>query len=183
MNEQQVADLFSAQLDRMLQGEPPVLPAEAGDLPELLDLGRQYSHIGFQAGLAGQAVFQAQMASWFGPTLASPATVLGLSKGWFISLSVILVALGTGLGYIFLGPPLTGDPGHKADPVPEKALEMPAPAPVESLEDAVETGQPPVSNSLEDIIPAATTSLEDVVPQKTVTLEETLPLTDRKSVV
>jgi hypothetical protein len=177
MNEQQVADLFSEQLDRMLQGEPPALPAEAGDLPELLDLGRQYSQMGFRAGFAGQAAFQAQMASWFGANVAAPATLLGLSKSWFISLSVVLLAVGTGLGFMFLGTPQLGDPGYKADTVPEKAMETPGPMPVERLEDKLETGQPPISNSLEDVIPVATTSLEDMVPGATVTLEETVPLT------
>jgi hypothetical protein len=37
MNEQQLADLFSEQLDRLLEREAIDLPPEAGDVPELLN--------------------------------------------------------------------------------------------------------------------------------------------------
>ena len=67
MNEQQLADLFSEQVDHMLDGESTAMPPNVEDLPELLDIvGQATSQTEFQAGSAAQATFQSQLAGWFG---------------------------------------------------------------------------------------------------------------------
>ncbi len=101
MNEQELADLFSEQIDRMLQGERPDVPAEVDDLPELLALGDQISQTQFQASSTAQAMFQSQLASWFGLINGgSPMTILGLTKAWFVSIIVTAMAVVTGTGLI-----------------------------------------------------------------------------------
>lgn len=101
MNEQQLADLFSEQVDRLLQGETPTLPDEAGEVPELLDLiGQPISKIQFQPSPTAQAAFQSQLTGWFGPLNGgSDMAILGLSKVWFITIliSIVTVVIGTGL--------------------------------------------------------------------------------------
>jgi uncharacterized membrane protein YgcG len=102
MNEQELADLFSEQLDRLLEGEPVSLPPAAQDVQELLDIfGPPVSNTQFQPSAAAQAAFQSQVASWAG--LASegiPMTILGLSKVWFISIIVTVLVVTTGLGLV-----------------------------------------------------------------------------------
>jgi len=66
MNEQQVADLCSEQLDRLLAGGPVVDSPDIDDLPELLTLGQQLSQVCFQPTPALQAEFRGQLAMWFG---------------------------------------------------------------------------------------------------------------------
>ena len=84
MNEFQFADLFSEQIDRMLQGERPEGVSNVDDLQELLELGKHISQTQFQASTATQAAFQSQLTSWFGiANGGSPMTILGLSKAWF----------------------------------------------------------------------------------------------------
>lgn len=101
MNEQELADLFSEQIDRMLQGERPDIPAEVDDLPELLALGNQISQTQFQASSTAQAMFQSQLASWFGLINGgSLMTILGLTKAWFVSIIVTAIAVVTGTGLI-----------------------------------------------------------------------------------
>jgi uncharacterized membrane protein YgcG len=101
MNEQELADLFSEQIDRMLQGERPDVPSGVDDLPELLALGNQISQTQFQASSIAQAMFQSQLASWFGLINGgSPMTILGLSKVWFVSIIVTAIAVVTGTGLI-----------------------------------------------------------------------------------
>jgi uncharacterized membrane protein YgcG len=101
MNEQQLADLFSEQLDRLLEGEAINLPPEAGDVPELLNLvGQPAAHSQFQASAATQAAFQSQLAGWFGLASGGTMTILGLSKVWFISILVTVVTVVTGTGFL-----------------------------------------------------------------------------------
>lgn len=63
MNEQQLADLFSEQIDRILQGETSHVAPDIDDLQELLELGNQILQTKFQVGSAIHAVFQSQLAS------------------------------------------------------------------------------------------------------------------------
>jgi hypothetical protein len=100
MNEQELADLFSEQLDHLLQGNGDVEFPEIDDLPDLLNLGTQFSQIGFKPSLTAQAAFESQVASWFGLLNggSSPMTILGLSKIWFISIIVVAVVVITGVG-------------------------------------------------------------------------------------
>lgn len=97
MNEQQLADLFSEQVDRMLNGESVQLPDDAGDLQSLLDTV-QPTQTQFQASSTAQAAFQSQLASWFGLANGGIPMILGLSKAWFISIVVaVTVFVGGGL--------------------------------------------------------------------------------------
>jgi hypothetical protein len=101
MNEQEFADLFSEQLDWMLQGNDPAAVPPVDDLAELLNLGDHLSRTQFQASSVAQAAFQSHLAGWF--SLAnggSPMTILGLSKAWFISIIVTTVVVIAGLGAI-----------------------------------------------------------------------------------
>lgn len=102
MNEQELADLFSTQVDHMLHGEAVTFPPDAGELPELLDIaGRLASQAQFQASAPAQAVFQSQVTGWFGLNNGgSPMTILGLSKIWFISI-LVTVFIGLGLVTVF----------------------------------------------------------------------------------
>ncbi len=102
MEEQQLADLFSEQVDRMLDGESTAIPPNAEDLQELLDIvGQSTSQTEFQAGSAAQETFQSQLADWFGlANGGSPMTILGLSKIWFISIVVVIITVITGAGLI-----------------------------------------------------------------------------------
>ncbi|MBE7555900.1 MAG: hypothetical protein HS126_33015 [Anaerolineales bacterium] len=102
MNEQQLADLFSEQLDRLLAGEAIDLPAEAGDLPELLEIiGQPTTQTHFQASSAVQAAFQSQLVGWFGlANGGTPMAILGLSKIWLISIVIAVITVITGAGII-----------------------------------------------------------------------------------
>jgi hypothetical protein len=101
MNEQELADLLSEQIDRLLQGETEAVVPELEDLPELLNLGEQMTRTHFQASSAAQAAFQSQMASWFGAINGGTSmAILGLSKVWFISLIVTVLVIVTGLGLV-----------------------------------------------------------------------------------
>jgi|GEM_PF-2194205 len=122
MNEQQLADLFSEQLDRLLAGEPTQLPPETDDLPELLEIiGSSTTQTHFQASPAAQAAFQSQLAGWFGLVAngGTPMTILGLSKIWFISIVVAVITVVGGAGiiavittgiFIFRGGPVVSVP-------------------------------------------------------------------------
>ncbi|GAB4456928.1 MAG: hypothetical protein Kow0031_37950 [Anaerolineae bacterium] len=98
MNEQQLADIFSEQLDLLLNEQPVTLPAEAAELQELLGFGQQFAGVQFQPSAAAQAAFQGQLATWFptgaGISGAAAASVLGIPK----NLVVILLVSGSGLG-------------------------------------------------------------------------------------
>lgn len=96
MNEQQLADLFSEQIDRMLEGGTLETHSDVDDLQDLLELGNQISHTQFQASAAAQLAFHSQLAAWFGlANGGSPMTILGLTKVWFISI-IVAVMVGAG---------------------------------------------------------------------------------------
>lgn len=81
MNEQEVADFFSEQVDRMLGGQMPGILPEEGTLQELLTLAEQLAQVEFQASPAGQAAFQNRLATWFSPTQGR-ATSEPKSRRW-----------------------------------------------------------------------------------------------------
>lgn len=125
MNEQELADLFSEQLDRMIRGESTSIPADAGEVQELLNLvGQPSVNAQFQAGSTAQVAFQHQMASWFGLLNGGiPMTILGLSKIWFFSIvTAIVVVIGTGFvavlttSYFVFGPVAAVPPTEEATP-------------------------------------------------------------------
>lgn len=104
MNEQQLADLFSEQLDRLLEGEASTLPPEAGELQELLEIiGQPISQVQFQASPTAQAAFQSQLTGWFGPVNgAIPMTILGLTKAWFVTILITIITVVFGGGLVAL---------------------------------------------------------------------------------
>lgn len=188
MNEQQAADLFSAQLDRMLQGQEVVLPADAGDLQELLGLGQQFTQFNFQANPAAQAAFQSQLVSWFGPN-AGRLTILGIPKGLFIGLSMAVIMIGTSIGLALIAVPFLGDtifdsqerlvPQTTKPPVsaPLEVPELPASSTPEGIEqpdaDASEASEPKVPATPADTIPTTTSSTGDTIPKPS--LHDTVP--------
>ncbi|MCB0163766.1 MAG: hypothetical protein KDI79_06045 [Anaerolineae bacterium] len=103
MNEQEFADLFSDQIDRMLAGESLEGIPDIDDLPELLDVGQRISQTQFQPSTAAQTAFQSSLASWFGSMNGgSSMTILGLSKTWFFSIIIVAMVIITGTGFIAL---------------------------------------------------------------------------------
>jgi hypothetical protein len=104
MNEQQLADLFSEQVDRLLQGDAGIEVPDVEDLRELLELSNRISQTQFQVSAAAQAAFQGQVASWFGPLNGvnggTSATILGLSKTWLIGIVISIMVATAGLGLI-----------------------------------------------------------------------------------
>ena len=96
MNEQELADLFSAQIDGLLSGELAVNQAVDGNL-SLFALGQHLIEINFQPSPAAQAAFQGQLAGWFGSAGG------GLSPTIFGGPKVVLMSLGTVLGLISAG--------------------------------------------------------------------------------
>lgn len=102
MTEQQLADLFSDQVDRLLQGQRAELPPEATDLAELLALVQPTTKTEFRVNPATQMAFEQQITTWFGEAPGgSTMTILGLSKTWFISILVVVVLV-SGTGFIGL---------------------------------------------------------------------------------
>jgi hypothetical protein len=180
MNEQQAADLFSAQLDRMLQGKEVVLPADAGDLQELLGLGQQFTQFNFQANPAVQATFQSQLVSWFGPN-AGRLTILGIPKGLFIALSMAVIMIGTSIGLALIAVPFLGDtifdsqerlaPQTTKPPAsaPLEVPELPVSGTPEGVEqpdtDSAEVSEPEAPPTPGDTIPTTTSSMGDTIPK------------------
>jgi hypothetical protein len=66
VNEQEAADFFSEQVDRLLGGETAPVPSGDAELQGLLTLAKELSHARFQPSPAGQAAFQSQLGTWFG---------------------------------------------------------------------------------------------------------------------
>jgi hypothetical protein len=100
VNEQQLADLFSKQVDGLLRGDSLSHSGAPERVQELLSLARDLSQAQFRASSAAQAAFHGQLDEWFGPTTGpmAPRPKLG---GWdmlsgkvialFISIAVALV--------------------------------------------------------------------------------------------
>ncbi len=158
MNEQQLAGLFSEQLDRLLQGQEVTLPAEAAELHELLGLGQQFTQISFQPSVAAQAAFVAQLIAWFGVGAATGSSIIGgLSKLWVIGLSIAAATIGAGVGLSLLAVTVLNTPEFDNTPQPT-ATEIPASAP--QLE-TTDSSEPP------DISPTATTPVTATAPPRT----------------
>jgi hypothetical protein len=92
MNEQQLADLFSQQVDPLLRGEPSNLPSPGNEgLQELISLADELSRVQFQASPTAQAAFQSQLENWFGPTSGWKNS--GLKYGRWNTMSVKLLTV------------------------------------------------------------------------------------------
>ncbi len=187
MNEQQLADLFSEQIDLILAGNKPVPTTETGELQELLELGQQFTQINFQVSVAGQAAFQNQLTTWFGPNSVPVSPIMGMSKVWITGFILAAIAIGTGITLAFLTIPSLSNLRFNADEVPgielkitpdkkptltPNVLEMINPAASATPDDT------PVENtgSIEDKVPAAPSSLQDVIPIVTSSVGDTIPL-------
>jgi hypothetical protein len=68
VNEQQLADLFSKQVDHLLGGEAIPRSAAPESFHELLSLAKDLSQVQFRTSPAEQVAFQSQLDDWFGPT-------------------------------------------------------------------------------------------------------------------
>lgn len=177
MNEQQVADIFSEQIDRLLQGQEIALPANAGELRQLLGLSRQFAQIGFQPGPAAQAAFQAQLAGWFGN---GAATILGLPKLLFFVLSAGLLVLATGVG-ISVTVPLVESFGFGSNQqiAPQQITPTPATDAPDSghapAGESSESAPGPANSSQGDSLRTTTNSQGDTITPSNASKEETLP--------
>jgi hypothetical protein len=170
MSEQQLADLFTEQIDRMLAGEAIETPVE--ELTDLLNLGQQLTQVRYQASPTAQAAFQGQMASWFGST---GGTGLGLSKGMLMA---IMTAVGTGIGLIALVTSLLGGDilnDSDSSQMPERSLPAVV-TPVDALQPAATRIVTPTATPLKPtMVPATTSSDSDTLPSFS-ELRDTLPI-------
>ncbi len=165
MSEQELADLFSAQIDRILGGESAIAVATNGDL-SLLSLGQQLAQLNFQASPATQAAFQSQLGSWFGKMGGSSLTTgFGLPKILLMSVGAIMM-IGAGLGLVVLiSFTWTGalfNPSNKNQLVPAVTQPAPSSSPEVTLPDLAP--EPPAPATPTPIRPPTTSSLRDVLP-------------------
>lgn len=175
MNEQQLADLFTFQLDRLLAGHPLEEAPVVDDLSGLLELGQSLSQLRFEPDPVARAAFETRIESWFGPangsvTPAGSSRINGSGPGF----NVLLVAVGLGLGLaVLLGPLWLGEP---VEPVPTLSI-SPTAHPVEEL--PPETATPPPSPVKPTTTPApviaSPTLPREVTPTLRSSLGETLP--------
>ncbi len=167
MNEQQLADRFAEQLDRLLAGQPAAEAADLNGLNDMLQLSRQLSQVQFQARPAAQAAFQAQLANWFGAEAAAGAasTVLGLPKGWLMLFTALMVATGVGVG-LWLA--LVNAVPSPEQPLPAiEATITPRPEPTATSTPAATASPAPSSTATAaptKVTPEVTTSVGDTLP-------------------
>jgi len=179
MNEQEMADLFSAQIDRLLGGESAVDLMVDGN-SSFLSLGQQLIEINFQPSPVAQAAFQSQLASWFGPGAGLAGSLLGGPKMVLLSVGAVLALMSAGLGIVVLISFIWT--GAFFDPSVETAPEVPQPpAPVSTAPALASPEMPPQptpspsptrprgASTLGDILPAATTSVGDTISLPTAT--------------
>lgn len=184
MNEQQLADLFSEQIDRMLKDEAQNGSPAVDDLSEILGLGQQLTQINFQPTPVAQTAFQTQLRTWFGSTNGGLLTkILGLPKILLLVMGATLT-IGTGLGLIALiGSLFAGDVPFDANGQMDRARATGSPAPT-----APGGIQPPASNTPESSDPQASATTEATesptsptpgspTPAATSSLGDTLPPT------
>jgi hypothetical protein len=189
VNEEQLAELFLEQVDRLLGGEAVADVPGLDDWSELATLGQQLSQVDFQPRPVVQAAFNSQLASWFGPPAGGSAPLfLGMSKNSLLGVVAAITALGGGLGLVFLtGTILPGlfsfDPADKFS-VPATA-EVPAPvtpeAPVQPTLDPVEANdllpnptKPSFPSTAGDTLPDIDSSQKDTLPPATPQRSDTL---------
>ncbi len=190
MNEQQVADLFSEQVDRLLGGEVVADIPGMDDWSELATLGEQLSQVGFQPTPVAQAAFNNQLASWFGPRAGGSASAfLGMSKNSLFGLGAAIMAIGAGIGLVLLmGTILPGlfslDPADERPapataespaPVTPKAPAPPVLGPVETNDSAPNPTMPSSPSAAGDTLPDIDSSLRDTLPSTTPHRGDTLP--------
>lgn len=182
MNEQQLADLFSTQIDHLLAGETVTTPVN--ELSGLLGLGQQLAGINFQPSLAVQTAFQGQLTNWFGPAAGGvPApTILGLPKAVFIAVSAAVVA-GLGLlallGIVWSGllnkveptPPINTPPAFIIPTTVEPVWETPVPT-VPSVTETPSAG-PTRPAPVGDTVPIGKSSAGDTIPITPTPTQET----------
>lgn len=179
MNEQQLADLFSEQIDRLLAGEPVVSPPAAGNLQELFTLGQQLAQVSFQPSPLAQAAFQSQLVAWFGPANGGLFTaILGTPRLLLLAITGALVGIGAGLGLVtlvgslFTGTPLFNTnehlPGPQSTGLPPQTITRPVSSPPPA------TGRP-ASATPPGTRPAPTASMGDRLPSAAPSLGDTLP--------
>ena len=194
MNEQQMADLFSEQLDRLIAGEANVDIPGVADIPGLMTLGQQLSEVTFEPTPAAQAAFQNQLTTWFGPSGGDLVpTIFGMSKLKFLSLIAAIIAIGAGVGLIMLmGSWLFDVSSPEVDdelPTP-LTTERPVGTTSEELNSPVlgpdagtetprlttpETTPPAPTASLRDTFPGPNSSQGDTLPPPTSGRGDTLP--------
>jgi hypothetical protein len=108
VNEQEAADFFSEQVDRLLRGETPPVPSGGDDLQGLLTLAKELSHARFQPSPAGQAAFQSQLGAWFGamPEGTSPGPKTGrwnmMSGKLFVLILSIFITVVTAVATVVI---------------------------------------------------------------------------------
>jgi hypothetical protein len=187
MNEQEMADLFSAQIDWILGGESAAALAVDGDLP-LLALGQQLSQVSFQASPAAQATFTSQLAKWFGPAGGLSTTIFGLPKTLVLSLGAALAVMSAGLGFVvlisFIWTGALSDPARQdrpsaptATPHPESngPLLASPPATRPPATTAPTMTRPRGTSFLKDVLPTIPTSVGDTILIPTFTPTEVTP--------
>jgi hypothetical protein len=188
MNEQQLADLLSEQVDQLLAGQSPPDFQGPAELSELLTLGQEMSQLSFQPGPAAQAAFQAQLTGWFGAPGGGLATILpGTPKTWLVSFVAAVTLVGAGLGLIGLlrsdSPRVETEESIEA-PVTVELLATNTPLPTEAKEAAspeatAEPGPPSGNGStVKDSLPTAAPSLGDTLPTSIPSPEPTVEETD-----
>lgn len=187
MNEQQLADLFSEQIDQLLAGQSPPDFQGPEELSELFNLGQQMSQFSFQPGPAAQAAFQAQLTGWFGPSGGLSTILPGTPKTWLVSFVVAVTLVGAGLGLIGLlktDPPEVESDERIEAPVTIELLVTNTPDPTEANEAAspeatAEPGSPSGNGStMQDSLPTTAPSLGDTLPTSTPSPEPTVEETD-----
>lgn len=179
MNEQEMADLFSAQIDRLLGGESAADLMVDGD-SSFLSLGQQLIEISFQPSPAAQATFQGQLASWFGPGSGFAASYFGGSRMVLLGVGAVLALIGAGLGAVvlisFIWTGAFFDPSDGTEP---EMPHSPTPAPVLPALASPELPvlptrtpsptRPHGASTAEDVLPAATSSVGDTISLPTAT--------------
>jgi hypothetical protein len=187
VNEQQLADLFSKQVDRLLGGESVARPADHEGLHELLSLAQDLSQVQFQASPAGQVAFQGQLDAWFGPATA-PTTprlkhgrwdmlsgklivlIISIAVTLVTTLATIIVAVVVIVRGVISGPPpQTPVPALTATPIVTTQPALTAPvAPTDMLTPTVTVSPtlPSTIDTIEGITVVVTVELEvgDLVP-------------------
>jgi len=176
VNEQQVADLFSEQIDRLLGGEAVAEVPGIDDWPELVTIGEQLSQVGFQPTPVAQAAFDSQLATWFGP--GASAAFLGMSKSTLLGLGAAIMAIGAGIGLVLFVLPgiFSSDPAGELPA--STTVESPAPpalSTVDTSEAPRNPTRPSSPSSVGDSLPDTDFSQRDTLPPATPQRGDTLP--------
>ncbi|MCB0212074.1 MAG: hypothetical protein KDJ52_22215 [Anaerolineae bacterium] len=170
MNEQELAQLLSEQLDQMFEGEAIDFTAVMDELQMPLQLGQQLSAVDFPPSPVAEAAFESQLANWFGPSAGPAFPVTGLSKtGLFYT---IVALVGVGLGVLFLlSSLLWSGSGEEVTP----AVTLPA-TKQETTSESPAFG-PPINEETVTVVPTASSNQVEATATKIINaLEDTIPL-------